>query len=152
MRKKVLFVLLLGLLLIPLIDVEAKTAMVDCGNITNIPKKFPQLTSMFVSIIQIAVPVVLVIFGMLDLFKGITAQKEEEIKKGQQMLIKRLITAAIVFFVIVIVRFLISIVADSDTEVGNITECMDCFLSNKCENTPTTISGKIKKIVNKAKK
>ena len=133
MKKKNMFILLFALLLIPVIDVSAKISMVNCGEMTNIPEKIPQLTSMIVTIIQIAVPVVLVIFGMLDLFKGISAQKEDEIKKGQQLFIKRLITAAIIFFVVVIVKFLISIVADSDKEVGNITECMECFLNGKCK-------------------
>ena len=82
-------------------------------------------------VIKIAVPVLLVIFGMLDLFKGLTAQKEDEIKKGQQMFIKRLIVGALIFFVVVIAKLLISVVAD--TSSANIIECVDCFLSNNCK-------------------
>ena len=104
------------------------TPKVSCGNITEIPEKIPEITSFIITMIQIAVPVVLVIMGTLDLFKGITAGKEDEIKKGQQLFIKRLIVAAIMFFVIVIVKFVISIVADS-TSSQNMTECIDCFLS-----------------------
>ena len=136
MKKKFLLILLLGILLLPIVKVSALT-VVDCGNVTDIPKKIPQLTSLAVTMIQIAVPVILVIFGMLDLFKGITAQKEDEIKKGQQIFVKRLILAALIFFVVVIVKFLVSVVADNDTEVGNITGCMDCFLSGKCKNEKT---------------
>ena len=71
--------------------------------------------------------IVLVIMGMLDLFKGIYAQKEDEIKKGQQIFIKRLITAALVFFVVLIVKLVISLVAD-DKGTG-IIECASCFLN-----------------------
>ena len=101
---------------------------VSCGNVTEIPTKIPELTSYCITLVQIAVPIILIIMGTLDLFKGVTAQKEDEIKKGQQMLIKRLITAVIIFFVIVITKFLISVVADA-TSSANITECIDCFLS-----------------------
>ena len=131
--KKKIFILLFIFLLLSVINVNAFT-VVDCGNVTAIPKKIPDITSLIITIIQVAVPIVLVIFGMLDLFKGITAQKEEELKKGQQMFMKRLIIAAVIFFVLVIVRFLISVVADNKTETNDIIECMDCFLRDKCKN------------------
>ena len=37
---------------------------------------------------------------------------------------------ALIFFVVVIAKLLISVVADTST--ANIIECVDCFLSNKC--------------------
>lgn len=105
--------------------------LVSCGGlIDNIPTMIPKVVSIVYTIIQIAVPIVLVVMGSLDLLKGITAQKEDEIKKGQQIFIKRLIAAAIVFFTFVIVKFVISLVADAS---GNaILECAECFLENKC--------------------
>ena len=107
--------------------------MVSCGDglITKIPKAIPKTVSIIYTIIQIAVPVVLIIFGMMDLFKGITAQKEDEIKKGQQLFVKRLIVAALVFFMFVIVKIIISFVADS-TGV-RIIECTECFIENECD-------------------
>ena len=127
MKKKFNVILLLFLMFLPVLSVSAATK-VSCGNVTGIPSKIPELTSFIVTVIQIAVPIVLVIMGSLDLFKGITAQKEDEIKKGQQMLVKRLIYAALIFFVIVVAKFLISVIADATTS-GNIAECIDCFLS-----------------------
>lgn len=107
---------------------------VACGNITGIPQKIPELTSFVVNLIQIAVPIILVLMGSIDLFKGITASKEDEIKKGQSIFIKRLIIAAIIFFVVVIVKFIISLVADS-TSGSNISQCIDCFVTNNCQDT-----------------
>jgi len=108
---------------------------VSCGSgkgmVTGIPSKIPELTSFAITIIQIAVPIILVLMGSLDLFKGITAGKEDEMKKGQQMFIKRLVVGAIIFFVVVIVKFLISIIAD--TNETNIVDCIDCFVSNDCK-------------------
>ena len=108
-----------------------ETPKVSCGNITEIPKKIPELTSFAVTVIQIAVPVILVVMGSMDLFKGITAQKEDEIKKGQQMFVKRLIVGALIFFVVVIAKLLISVVADASSD--DIIDCVDCFLSNECD-------------------
>ena len=109
----------------------SKIEKVSCGNVTGIPKKIPELTSYAVTIIQIAIPIILVIMGSIDLFKGITAGKEDEMKKGQQMFIKRLIVGASIFFIVVIVKLLISIVADSSA--SDIVSCIDCFVDNDCD-------------------
>lgn len=129
MKKKIFFIILFVALLIPVVGVSAATK-VSCGNVTDIPKIIPKLTSLAITIVQIAVPIILVLMGSLDLFKGITAGKEDEMKKGQQMFIKRLIVGAVIFFIVVIVKFLVSVVAD--TNVNNIVDCIDCFVSNDC--------------------
>lgn len=113
----------------PLISVSAYDK-VSCGNIDKIPAKIPEITSYIMTIVQVAIPIILIILGSIDLIKGITAQKDEEVKKGQQIFIKRLITAVIIFFVVVIVKFLISVVAQNDK--ANISSCIDCFISNNC--------------------
>ena len=105
----------------------------SCGNhlIDNIPKTIIGVVHIVYLTIQIAVPILLVIFGMLDLFKGITAQKEDEIKKGQQIFVKRLINAAIIFFALIIVKLLIGIIADSNS--SRIIKCVDCFIDKQCD-------------------
>lgn len=89
------------------------------------------IVRLVITLIQIGVPILLVVFGMLDLGKAVMAQKEDEIKKGQQTLIKRCIAAAIVFFVITIVRLLVSVLLRNNDEKGNITDCINCFISNE---------------------
>ena len=108
---------------------------VSCGGemIKDIPVTLPKIISIVYTVIQIAVPIVLVIFGMLDLFKGIAAEKDDEIKKGQQMFIKRLISAAIIFFVFIIVRVVISLAASDEDNSKGILDCAECFISNKCK-------------------
>ena len=129
MKKKILFMIMLFCMLVPVLEVSAVTK-VSCGNITGIAAKIPELTSFAMTMVQIAVPIILVIVGSLDFFKAISAQKEDEMKKGQKMFVKRLVLAGIIFFVIVIAKVLISVVADSSS--ANIIDCMDCFLSNDC--------------------
>lgn len=99
----------------------------SCGDgyLTGIPEKFPKLTKFIYVFLQVLVPIAIIILGSLDLLKAVAAQKEDEIKKGQQVFIKRLIGAAIVFFVFAIVKFIISIVSSNSTSIIN---CMDCFL------------------------
>ena len=100
--------------------------------ITGFPESIVKVTHLLYLGILIAVPVVLVIFGMLDLFKGLYAQKEDEIKKGQQMLLKRLIAAAIVFFAFLIVKLVIGF-ASNKGSANRIIQCAECFIDGNCD-------------------
>ena len=108
------------------------TAHVSCGNITGVPKKIPELSSFFITLAQVLTSIVLVIIGTIDLFKGITSGKEDEMKKGQQTFIKRLILGILIFFITAIVKLLIGAINNA-TNSGNIISCIDCFISNNCE-------------------
>lgn len=101
----------------------------------GIPSKLAYIISLAVTLIQIGVPIILIVWGMLDLGKAVMAQKEDEIKKGQQTFIKRLTAAAIVFFVVVIVKLLVGLVAENSQ---SITGCIDEVLGCKT----TTCEGK----------
>ena len=89
---------------------------------------FPYIISTLITLIKIIVPILLIIFGMLDLGKAVVAAKEDEIKKGQQTFIKRAITAVIVFFAIQIVQIVINFVSSKDPNVVN---CFNCFVNGK---------------------
>ncbi len=101
-----------------------------CGTLNNFQFSgmIPYVVSTAVTIIKIVVPILLIIWGMLDLAKAVMAQKEDEIKKGQQTFIKRLIAAVIVFFVITVVQMIITFVSGSDTTV---TDCFNCFVNGE---------------------
>ena len=114
------------------------TAVYTCGATDlEFSGTFPYVVHTIILIIKIAVPVLLIIFGMIDLGKAVIAQKEEEIKKGQQTFLKRAIAAVIVFFVIQIVQLIVRFVSNNDTSISN---CFNCFINgtaepNACEST-----------------
>ena len=104
---------------------------VDALGGTGLPSKLAYALHLIILAIQIVVPFLLIIWGMLDLGKAVIAQKEDEIKKGQQIFIKRLITAAIVFFIIAIVKLLISFASGDE----GIMTCANCFLNGADKTT-----------------
>lgn len=55
------------------------------------------------TILQIAIPIALLIFGTMDLGKAVMAGDEKEIKAATGVLIKRVIAAVAVFLLILIV-------------------------------------------------
>ena len=107
---------------------------VACGDAFDIPHQAPELISFAVNLLKIATPIILIFVSIITLFKAITASKEDEIKKAQSSLIKKIIAAVMVFFVVSIVQFVISKVADS-SEQGGLESCLSCFLNNDCENS-----------------
>lgn len=87
-----------------------------------------------VKLIQFGVPILLIVFGMLDLGKAVMAGKEDEMKKAQSTLIKRVIYAVAVFLVVTLVSFVMNIVADANT--GADTESWwSCWRQDATSNT-----------------
>ena len=102
-------------------------ASYECGSMgLKFSGMIPNVVHLVIQIIWILVPILLVIFGLLDLAKAVMAQKEDEIKKGQQTLMKRAIAAIIVFFVIPLVQLIINFVSGED---DTIVSCFNCFVN-----------------------
>lgn len=97
-----------------------------CGGGIAFSGTFPYIVHGIVFIIKVFVPILLVIFGMIDLFKSVIASKEDEISKGYKVALKRLIAAIVVFFVVQAVQLLLNLVARDDS---GITNCFNCFIN-----------------------
>lgn len=116
--------------LIQVLDLQSIT----CGE-TEIPGKIAYIVHTIIILIQFGVPLLLIIFGMLDLGKAVIASKEDEIKKGQNMFIKRLIAAVIVFFVVAVVKLVVTLASGDEMkdQTGNnkIIDCIDNIVNYK---------------------
>lgn len=135
MKKKINYLCLLLFLMI--LEVSSTYAIdlndkVSCGHLGSFHKKIPEISSWLITLVQIIVPVLLVIFGSIDFVKALSSQKDDEIKKGQQIFVKRVITAIMIFFVVVIVKMLVSLVSGNTAESNGIIDCIECFVNNKC--------------------
>lgn len=82
-----------------------------------------------IPLIQIGIPILLIIFGMIDLGKAVIASKEDEIKNAQKMLIKRAIYAVAIFFVVLIVQVVFGLLTTTgDSNIGEAgTSWYDCW-------------------------
>ncbi|MCI5703106.1 MAG: hypothetical protein MR265_03875 [Erysipelotrichaceae bacterium] len=93
----------------------------------DIPSDLVGLLRLVYKAIQIGVPIILIIVGMFDMGKAITQQKEDEIKKAQNLLVKKAIAAALVFLMFSLVSLVVSIVnIDSDS-----WNCVEYLLTGK---------------------
>lgn len=80
-----------------------------------------------IPIIQIGIPIILILLGMIDLGKAVMASKEDEIKSAQKLLIKRCIYAVAIFFVVFIVQVVIGLVSKSGEDDLGENNWYDCW-------------------------
>ncbi len=106
-----------------------------CGNIL-VPNELFNLVSTIIQMIKIVVPILLIIWGMLDFAKSVVAKKEEDIKKYQKAFVSRLISALVVFLIVVIVQFAVNLVSSVEEQ------------SNEDGQTITDVWGCTKKFIN----
>ncbi len=78
-------------------------------------------------IVQLGIPILLIVFGTIDLGKAVIASDEKEVKSAQSRLIKRFIYAALVFFVVAMVNALMGIVATGQAEDANTGSWAVCW-------------------------
>lgn len=84
-----------------------------------------------VLVIKIAVPIILIVVGMLNMAQAIMEKKEDKIQDAQKALIKEVIVAVIVFLVITIVTLLFStIMKQRDWK-----ECATCINDPRANQT-----------------
>ncbi len=128
-KKKIIFLLVLLIVVSLLLPNKVMAANFTCnalGDDIKIDNQLANIVRYVILIMQILVPVLLVILGLIDFVKAIASQKDDEIKKGQQIFLKRVIAGILVFFVIAIVKFVISVVAGSSE--GGVMNCANCFI------------------------
>lgn len=95
--------------------------LVSCstnGGSIEIPDSIANLLKTIIFVIQVVVPVLLILWGMLDFAKGVIGSDEDKIKAGQKKFIQRLIAAAIVFLIVTIVQVVITTVGNISGDTG----------------------------------
>ena len=85
------------------------------------------------SLFLLLIPILLIIMGTIDLMKGIMSQKEDEMKKGRETFIKRIVGAVIIFLIVLIVKIFVGAVSRDGNNSVRIVDCIDCFVSNSCD-------------------
>ncbi len=107
----------------------------DTSGVTNILR----VIGWAILIFKVAVPFIIIFFGMLDFGKAVTAEKPDEIKASAKRLLYRAIAGVIIFFVPAIVLWLFNTLVgfSSKSEDGesDFQGCYSCLLkpgSSEC--------------------
>ena len=121
---------------------------ITCGSGAEsftVPGGIAGIIHIIILIIQIAVPIMLIIWGMIDFAKSTIGGSEDDIKKGQKIFVRRLIAAIIVFLIITITQLVITAVGSatgSDSDATNSWNCA-CKIIKNDPNACAGTSGKV---------
>ena len=79
-----------------------------CANTANIW----QVVGIALLIFKIVIPILLIIWGMLDLGKAVIASKDDEVKKSVKSLAMRAVSAVVIFFIPTIVGLVLGLISN----------------------------------------
>ena len=122
------------------ITIESCSAEGGIPTICGIPAGLALMIHDIYNLLKICVPIVLIVMGMIDLLKAVASQKEDEIKKGWNTLVKRVLYGVIVFFVFFLVQFVVSILPNSSGK-DKILGCVKNFFTGTGGNVECITNG-----------
>ena len=82
------------------------------------------------TVFKIAIPLLIIGYGMFDLGKAVVGSKDDDIKVASKRLMYRAIAGVLIFFVPTVVMWLFGTINGyKDMPVDNLKKCQDCILS-----------------------
>lgn len=87
------------------------------------------LVGKILGIFKIVIPILVIIFGMIDFGKAVIASKDDEIKKATKSLLMRAIAGIIIFFIPNLVGFVFTLADGFDAD-GDYATCSTCITSS----------------------
>ena len=82
-----------------------------------------------VLIVKIFIPIILIFLGAMDLFKAVTAGKDDELKKSLRIFALRCVAGIAIFFLPTIISFVFSLVSSWASLKGDFNQCQKYVLN-----------------------
>lgn len=135
--KNILFILLLIILIsAPIVYAETNINYNNLCAEEGI-KNTMRILGNVLLIIKIVVPLLIIIFGMIDFIKAITSDDEKAINKATESLIRRIISGLVIFFIPTIVWTIFTsldlIDGSKEIEKTEFGACTKCLLKLDCD-------------------
>lgn len=104
-----------------------------------------QIVGYVMLVFRIAIPILLIVYGALDLGKAVIASKDDEIKKATKGLTMRAIAAVAIFLIPTIVSFIFGMVTGFSNAKDDFEICKSCITSpggTTCDGKASELWGK----------
>ena len=96
-----------------------------CANTANVW----QIVGYVLLVFKIVIPIILIVFGMLDLGKAVVGSKDDDIKKAVKQLAMRAVAAVVIFFIPTLVSMILGLVSNfqSSGARDDFNVCRECI-------------------------
>ena len=111
---------------------------IDVSNFCSEASGILQLVGWILTVFKIAIPLLIIAYGIFDFGKAVTAAKDDEIKKSVKSLMWRAIAGIVIFFIPSIVMFIFGAVSNYSSERNGLEESMDFNVCEACILRPWT--------------
>lgn len=105
------------------------------GSFCTEAKEILQFVGYILTIVKLAIPLLIIAFGIFDLGKAVTSGKDDETKKAAKTLMWRAIAGVAIFFIPNLILWLFGTISDYNNAYGKDAEersfkvCETCVLS-----------------------
>jgi len=99
-----------------------------------------QVVGWILWVFKIAIPILIIVFGMIDLGKAVVASKDDEIKKALKQLMLRAVAGVVIFFIPNLVGLIFSMVGSWSEVEGEYKVCEHCIVHPGGENCAAAIT------------
>lgn len=106
-------------------NVFATSAKIDLCADENTLKAF-QIVGYLIIIAKIVVPILLIIFGCVAMFKAVVGDSDA-LKKQLAIFVKQIIAAIVIFLLPTIIDFAFTLIPDSDNSLDKYEPCKTCL-------------------------
>ena len=91
------------------------------------------------TLIQVLVPILLIIWGMIDFAKGVVSNDEDKIRAGRKSFLQRLIAGILVLLVLTVTKLVFNLTSNLDSEdtiEEGMWDCVGKFIEgvDECPN------------------
>lgn len=103
---------------------------IDISSFCTDMKDVVQIIGYVLLVFKIAIPLLIIAFGIFDFGKAVVAEKEDEIKKQTKRLLFRVIAGIVIFLIPNIVLFIFGLINEysADRDAAAFSVCEQCFL------------------------
>ena len=96
-------------------------------------RKVMKVGGIILNLVRILVPIAIIIFGAIDLYKAITSSDDKRINKAAKSIIVRVIAGVAIFLLPGIVQFALNMVNEWSDYKNSWCCCTDCLLNPDCD-------------------
>ena len=101
---------------------------IDIANFCSQTKELLGFVGYLLLIFKIIIPLIIIVYGMIDFGKAVVAEKDDDIKKSAKSLGRRAIAGIIIFFIPTIVIWVFGQISDYGKEKKGFETCEKCLL------------------------
>ncbi len=112
---------------------EETPAITSYCSDTELLKAFKFL-GRILSVVKIVIPLIIIIFGIIDFSRAVIASKDDEIKKSMKSLLLRAIAGVAIFFIPTLVNLVFQLIDDWSNYKTDYSVCSTCVTNpSKCK-------------------